>query len=399
MATPPSSTKASSTVPARTRALGRAQLVAERAQGGGAGRLDHRGGTWSGRSAAGVPARREYGKACIFAKRQARASSSVSWNSASVSPGNPAMTSVDSASPGHGGVQALHERAEPVGVVGARHLAQHLRASRLQRQVEMAADAAVGGGEQVRRARRPRRAARCSRCGSAPGNSPGACRSAVASSRRRSRPARRVADGSRLAAVAVRSQVDAREHDLARAGAGVLRALAHDVVGGAARRAAARHVHDAVRARVVAAVLHLDPHAGAEARADGKERRRGGNAFRIAPRLDLLGEPGLPHHAHAGIERLVERRVDGRGAAGDEHAGAVVRAQGAAHGLAGLLLGLAGDGAGVHHDEVGVRLRRLGAAGGQARRGVVRLHAVHLAAQVDDGEVHSAPALARRSSS
>ena len=262
----------------------------------------------------------------------------------------------------------------------------------------MAADAAVGGGEQVHE-----RVVHVARLDARDAEAHGERARRVQVGRRVEQAAQqaREARGGRVAprSVAVRSQVDAREHDLARASAGVLRALAHDAIGGAARRAAARHVHDAVRARVVAAVLHLDPHAGAEARADGKERRRGGNAFRIAPRLDLLGEPGLPHHAHAGIERLVERRVDGRGAAGDEHAGAVVRAQGAAHGLAGLLLGLAGDGAGVHHDEVGVRLRRLGAAGGQARRSVVRLHAVDLAAQVDDGEVHSAPALARRSSS
>ena len=56
-----------------------------------------------------------------------------------------------------------------------------------------------------------------------------------------------------------------------------------------------------------------------------------------------------------------------------------------AYGLAGLLLGLAGDRAGVHDDEIG---RRLSNGHSPAFREqpleTVGLHAVHLAAQVHD---------------
>ncbi len=73
MATPPSSTKASSTVPAR-RARSAARSSSPSARSAAARAALTAGGTWSARSAAGVPARREYGNAWIFAKRQARAS-------------------------------------------------------------------------------------------------------------------------------------------------------------------------------------------------------------------------------------------------------------------------------------------------------------------------------------
>ena len=85
------------------------------------------------------------------------------------------------------------------------------------------------------------------------------------SSRRRQRSARV------RPAVVVRAQVDAGEHDLADAGSREGRRLGHHLVGRAARRAAAGHVHDAVGAGVVAAVLHL--HARRRVRPSAGDRR------------------------------------------------------------------------------------------------------------------------------
>ena len=83
----------------------------------------------------------------------------------------------------------------------------------------------------------------------------------------------------------VRAQVDAGEHNLTDAGFSEGHRLGHHLVGRSARRAAAGHVHDAVGARVVAAVLHLD--ADARAAIGGRCWRAGVSPGERPPHFQL----------------------------------------------------------------------------------------------------------------
>ena len=98
------------------------------------------------------------------------------------------------------------------------------------------------------------------------------------------------------------------------------------------------------------------------------------------------GHAGLRNNAHALAHGLIGCRVYLRGATGDDDTGAIVGGKRVAHGLASFLVGLAGDGAGVHDDEVGRSLgRRRSPALPEQPLEAVGLHAVHLAAEVHHG--------------
>ena len=205
--------------------------------------------------------------------------------------------------------------------------------------------------------------------------------------------------GSVGAALPVRSQVDAREDDLLNAGAGVSRALPRDLVDVAARRSAAGHMDDAVGAGVVATILDLDAHARGELPSDAQQAgpsiMRQGRARLEGVRLTGHGSAELRlGDARDARGHLLERLgLERGGATRDDHAGRIVCAQRLAHGFTRLLLGLAGDRAGVDDDEVGCSgFAGFGAAFEQLRRDRVGLDAVDLAAQIDDREPHlSAP--------
>ena len=100
----------------------------------------------------------------------------------------------------------------------------------------------------------------------------------------------------------------------------------------------------------------------------------------------------LAHRVHALVDAAQLGGVDRHRAAGNEHVGMRVLAQGLPHGLAGLLLGIAGHRASVHDHDIG--LPGLGQAGAlvQQRRGdPVDLHAVDLAADVHQPDSHARP--------
>ena len=205
--------------------------------------------------------------------------------------------------------------------------------------------------------------------------------------------------GSVGATLPVRSQVDARKDDLLDAGTCVGRALPRDLVDVAARRAAAGHMDDAVGAGDVAAVLDLDAHARGELTADAQQVGppvvRQGRSRLEGVRLAGHGLAELRFgDARDARGHLLERLgLERGGASRDDHAGRLACAQRLAHGFARLLLGLAGDRAGVDDDEVGCcGLAGFGAAFEQLRRDRVGLDAVDLAPQIDDREPHlSAP--------
>ncbi|MEI2998152.1 MAG: hypothetical protein V8T51_02640 [Senegalimassilia faecalis] len=150
-----------------------------------------------------------------------------------------------------------------------------------------------------------------------------------------------------------------------------------------------RNVHDAVRASVVAAVLHLHTHARAKAVANGQcviSRLQRPNQL-VKHFIDLQFSRNMHAARCHGRERI---GIDGRCAAGYHHVRRLVRAQGMAHRLARFLLGFARDGARVHHDDVrGGFVGFLATACKQARCERIGFHAVDLAAKIHDGEVHA----------
>ena len=182
-----------------------------------------------------------------------------------------------------------------------------------------------------------------------------------------------------------------RERHLRDAGIRYAGELGHDRFDGDRGFGAARLPHDAVGAPVVAAVLDLDP----QPRAAGEARepmgaglprlRRGGEA---QPRARGPRDTRFPRYgAHTAREGLDGLAVQVDGAPGGDDEGQARQGGGVPHGLAGLGLGLAGDGAGVDHDDVRLALvvHELEALGGELPGNRVALDAVDAAAQVDDG--------------
>ena len=109
-------------------------------------------------------------------------------------------------------------------------------------------------------------------------------------------------------------------------------------------------MHDAVRARIVAAILHLH----ANARGKFLTRTNGGQGGRRA-RLGAkhVGHSAFRHHFDARIHLGIGNGIDSGGATGHNDASKIVRAQRLAHGLARFLFSLARNGARVHHNEIG----------------------------------------------
>ena len=160
---------------------------------------------------------------------------------------------------GAGRAQAVHQRHVVGAAVGPRHGVQHGVASRLQRQVHLAAHAPFRRRQDVHE-----RIVHVARLDA--GDAEAARRLALAMQAGRlveqAFQEAGQAQGARFAAaaLAVRPQVDACEHDLAHPGARIGHALGDHLVGRTADRAPARHVDDAVGAGVVAPVLHLHAH-------------------------------------------------------------------------------------------------------------------------------------------
>ena len=246
--------------------------------------------------------------------------------------------------------------------------------------MQVAADAALGLGEE-----RDELASHVHRLDGADAEAAGRLACAVQIGGSRQKAAAKV--GQIRPAVVVRAQVDAGEHNLTDAGFSEGHRLGHHLVGRSARRAAAGHVHDAVGARVVAAVLHLD--ADARAAIGGRCRERFRRFARSCAAHFQLAEieirACLGYNNDAIIHSGEDLRRELARASRDDDACTAVGRQGMAHGLAGLLLGLAGDRAGVYDDEVSRRFcHRSTPALAEQPFETVGLHAVHLAAQVHD---------------
>ena len=153
----------------------------------------------------------------------------------------------------------------------------------------------------------------------------------------------------------------------------------------------ARHVHDAGGAGVVAAVLDLGPGERGELFAEAHGRARFGEDEQVVGRRELVGDIGhgsLAAHDDPFVEGAEFVGVNGRGAAGHEHVGAGVVLERSADGLAGLLVGLAGDRAGVDDDGLRPLVVVHVAAGLHLGDDRVGLDAIDLAAQVHEGKLH-----------
>ena len=176
----------------------------------------------------------------------------------------------------------------------------------------------------------------------------------------------------------VAGQGNGAEHDLAVAGGGQLAQLLQDAVLGAAAHRAAGAGDDAVGALTVAAVLYLDKGAGVGLEPlhwqflEPLALRVGGDgddALVAVQQLEHIIEDGFPVAVAAdqvGLHELGRFLGESlRVAAGEDGDGAGVLALGPAEPLAALLVAEVGDGAAVHHKDVGLfALRHDGETGG-----------------------------------
>ena len=102
-----------------------------------------RGSTLSPKWAAEVPGLTEYGKTCMLEKRISRQSPYVSWNSSSLSPGNPVSTSVVMDAPGDSGADKLDRLSEALRRIPPSHAPQHAVAPTLEWEVKVRAQSRV----------------------------------------------------------------------------------------------------------------------------------------------------------------------------------------------------------------------------------------------------------------
>ena len=281
---------------------------------------------------------------------------------------------------GHGGIQLLDQAQESLGAIGASHFAQHLARTRLQRQMQMAANAAIRCGHELNKvvidvARLNRR---------------------HAETNARHHPKARIGGkffidrlhkatqqiGQAHVALAIRAQINAREHDFTHARPRELTHFRNNFFGRPRCGTPARNMHDAVRARIVAAILHLH----ANARGKFLARANGGQGGRLARlRAKHVGHGAFRHHFDAGIHLGIGNGIDGGGATGYNDASEIVRAQRLAHGLARFLFSLARNGARVHDNEIGGLDGHFSpTARNKGGCEIVAFDAVHLAAKVHD---------------
>ena len=203
-------------------------------------------------------------------------------NCASVSPQKPTMTSVVRLMPGHGGAQAADELEVAATLVLAAHASQHLVVARLDRQVEVLADrGALGHGRdepvgevpgvrgheaQARDARPPLTVAQPVDGAQERGDVGSTVAGLAASQRGAGRRHRRSAARGQVVAPGVDVLAEQRRPPRQPAAASD-GGLGEDVVEGSAALRPAREGHDAVGARLVAAVDDGQPGARTPSRA------------------------------------------------------------------------------------------------------------------------------------
>ena len=189
--------------------------------------------------------------------------------------------------------------------------------------------------------------------------------------------------------LAPRTQVDAGEHDLPNTFARKGDALGNDRLSRAAGSPPAGNVDDAIRACVVASVLHL--HADARSKALAHRKRYDPVADGADQAVEHVIDLRLSSDMHArGVHGRERIGIDGRGATSDHHIRAGIGAQHLPDGLARFLLRLSGHGARVDdHDIGGIWTRFQASTCKQAGGERIGFHAIHLAPEIDDCEVHA----------
>ncbi len=185
--------------------------------------------------------------------------------------------------------------------------------------------------------------------------------------------------------IGIGAKIDAGEHKLLRTRIGKRNRFTKNLIRGLRPGLTPCNMNDAIRAGMVAAILHFHRNAGRKIIANAHQRvGLGGKG-----RLPFVQQIYLVHNADALIQLLEKRWVDGSRASRYQNLGRGVGSKHTADGFAGFLVGLFRDGAGVHHHHVGVLERgELVAFALIRKRDGVRLHAIHLAAKVHDVHVH-----------
>ena len=196
-------------------------------------------------------------------------------------------------------------------------------------------------------------------------------------------------EGGPLATIA--AQVDSGEDYFARAGIGERPRLDEDLGERKRARLAARHMDDAVGAGVVAAVLDLESRARGEFLPEAHGRHRIGACRPLAFRRELVADVGhgrLPADDDPVVYGFEVAGMEGSGTAGDEDARVGMVLERASDGLAGLLVGFPGYGAGVNDDRPSPLVGQGVAAGLQLGNDRIRFDAVDLASQIHEGKPH-----------
>ena len=148
-------------------------------------------------------------------------------------------------------------------------------------------------------------------------------------------------------------------------------------------------MHDAIRACVVASVLYL--HADARSKALAHRKRHDPVSDGADQAVEHIIDLHLSRDMHAcrvhGRERI---GIDGRGATSDHHIRAGIGAQNLSYGFSRFLLRLPGDGARVDDHHIGgIGTCFHTAARKQAGGERIGFHAIYLAPEIDDREVHA----------
>ena len=192
-----------------------------------------------------------------------------------------------------------------------------------------------------------------------------------------------------FAPLAPRAQVDAGEDDLANAFARKGEALGDDRLSRAAGSSPTSNVHNAIRACVIASVLYLHTYARSKAISDRKRRRP--VADRPNQAVEHIIDLQLSGNMHSSrIHRGERIRINGGGAARYHHIRAGIGAQNLPDGLARFLFRLPGDGARVDYHHIGgIGTSFQTAARKQTGGERIGFHSIHLAPEIDDGEVHA----------